>query len=211
MCLQHSDHLQSCSSYVCPPIGGFSSQHTSLNVAGQRPGPWNKQWCLGRTNGHKRSDHKEPKRRCIAKFQWTEPLATVTEPDVPDVAGVLHWRTMPPPRGPGTEDETARRILNSWGWLDENGAWLGWACTHGPQWWPDSPDKGCGRDRNRGRRLSIAEQLQQMPSDNYWRTIQVAPEVPPCLGGRRLKNSPVSALGMLLATAWERGSGVRRP
>lgn len=52
MCLQHSDHLQSCSSYVCPPIGGFSSQHTSLNVAGQRPGPWNKHWCLGRTNEH---------------------------------------------------------------------------------------------------------------------------------------------------------------
>lgn len=102
MCLQRSDHLQPCSSEVCPPIGGFSSQRSSLNVAGQRPCPWNKQWCLGRTHEHNKSDHKEPKRRCVAKFQWPEPLATVTEPDVPDVAGVLHWRTMRPPRGPGT-------------------------------------------------------------------------------------------------------------
>ena len=200
-CLEKNADLRSCSSYVCPPIGGFSSQHTSLNLAQARPGPWNKGWCYGGTNEYNRTEHYEPKRRCIAKFQWDTPLEIVTVPEVPDVSGRLHWRTLLPPRHPSTEDETARRILTAWGWLDEHGAWLGWAWTRGPRWWRDPPEKGWGKGRDRGRWLSIEEQVQQLPPNNYWRTIQLAPEGPPCLEGRRVDDAPMSALGLLLATA----------
>lgn len=123
------------------------------------------------------------------------------QPIIPDVDGALHWLTMLPPRGPDSLDEKARHILDTWGWLDENGAWLGWAWTRGPKWWQDPPDKGKGRGRDRGRSLSMNEVLQRMEPENYWRTIQLAPEGPPSLEGRRAQDSPVSALGLLLATA----------
>ena len=200
-CLQKNERLRACSSYVCPPIGGFSSQHPSLNLSKPRAGPWNKGWCYGGTNEHNRTEHYEPVRRCIEKFQWETVLEKMTVPEIPDVTGALHWLTMLPPRSPDTLDDTARRILNTWGWLDENGAWLGWAWTRGTKWWQDPPDKGWGRGRDRNKRLSMDEVLQQMPPESHWRTIQLAPEGPPCLNGRRVHSSPVSALGLLLATA----------
>ena len=203
-CLAASPELRNCSSYVNPPVGGFSTHHASLNAPGTRPGPWNKPWCLGGTNEHNSTSWKTPERRCIARFQWDEPLVECSRVQLPDINGALLWRTQRPPRGPWQLDDMARRILTEWGWLDERGRWLGWAYTRGERWWADPEAKAGGRGRKGGKAPSIEEQLERMPENDYWRTLQVAPAGPPALGGVRRDDSPVSALGLELATACAR-------
>jgi hypothetical protein len=174
-----------------------------MNVAGRRPGPWNKPWCLGGTSEHNATSWKTPEQRCIAKFQWTVPLRSVEQVPLPDVDGMLQWRTRRPPGSPRSCDARAEAILKEWGWLDERGRWLGWAFSRGPRWWVDPPAKGGGKGRKGGAPLSVEEQLQRLPPNDYWKTLQVAPGGPPVLGGDRRDDAAVSALGLELATSCE--------
>ena len=128
-------------------------------------------------------------------------MLDVSRVALPDVDGVLQWRTRRPPRGPYTCDAKGAAILNEWGWLDREGWWLGWAWTRGERWWVEPEYKGGGKGREPP--LSVEEQLQRMPPNDYWKTLQVAPAGPPSLGGQRRFDTPVSALGFELATACE--------
>ena len=202
-CLEATPGLRACSSYVNPPVGGFNSHHASTNIEGHRPGPWHKPWCLGGTNEHNGTSWQSPQQRCIARFQWDVPLVSCSRVALPDVAGLLHWRTRRPPRSPLLLDAKAEAMLNEWGWLDDNGQWLGWAFARGARWWNDPAYKGGGKGQEGGSPLMPDEQLQRLPPTDYWKTLQVAPAGPPALGGVRRSDAPVSALGFELATASE--------
>ena len=202
-CIEKSRELQLNFSYVNPPVGGFSAHHASLNLHKKRPGPWNKPWCLGGTNEYNGTSWQAPQKRVIAQFQWVAPLVPCQTVELPDVEGHLQWRTRRPPHSTKKLDALAAAILNEWGWLGDNGEWLGWAFSRGPRWWVDPEYKGGGKNRKGGKPVSVEEQLQRMPPGDYWKTLQVAHDGPPCLGGERRDDSPVSALGFELATARE--------
>jgi len=218
-CISKDETLQSCSSYVYPPVGGFSEQHLSLNLDTRRRAPWECHWSRGGTNEYNQTPGKWGERRHIARFPaagHTGLPHVVVTPHLPDVEGEWLWRTRMPPRGPSDPDPRWHALLRDRGWLDDDGEWLGWLYQTQPPWW-DMRAKGGGRGhrdsrsrpRDTSRNMDAEELLRMLPRNDYWRNLQESPHAPPVLGGVR-QATPVSALAYELACAPDGSPGTWR-
>ena len=186
--------------YVFPPVGGFSSQHSSVNAEGQRTGPWDEAWSQGGTNPYNATFGKRwPQERQLALFAKKGPLNAVRQVRLPATDSSLFWRTQMPPRFLRSDDPLWWAGLRRRGWVTERGAWLGWAWQTVPRWWVDPPWKGRPKGKGKGK-PSVSEVLRALPADNYWRRLQEAPEEPPSIGAAS-GEIPISALAYELATA----------
>gem|GEM_PF-5125394 len=218
-CVSKDETLRNCSSYVYPPIGGFSELHQSLNRDTRRRSPWECHWSRGGTNEYNQTPGKWGERRQIARFPrpgHTGLPSTVVAPHLPDVGGEWLWRTRLPPRGPADPDPQWQALLRVRGWIDDDGEWLGWLHQTQPPWW-DSRAKGSGRgSRGSGsggwhapRHIDADQLLGRLPRNDYWRTLQESPHAPPVLGGVR-QSTQLSALAYELACAPENSPGTWR-
>ena len=188
-------------SYVVPPIGGYSGQHQSMNVASSRPAPWQEKWSQGGTNPFNATDGKQwPEQHALAVFGRKGPLEPLMKLSLTPTGAAPFWKTRRPPGGPFEPDIRRRTAQRMRGWITEKEAarWLGPFFQSRPPWWQQPHWKG--RPKGGAARPPTTEEiLQILPPEDYWKNLQYDPCGPPSLGGQTAVDCPISALAWELA------------
>ena len=163
---------------VCPPIGGFSDKHVSMNLAGAvRSHAWARWWSQSGTRelpGRTCSHGGGYRVRELISLEWSgEPRVYAR---VPLASGSMPyvWITQRPPRSLDlwTQDAQLRDMLVSRGWIEyPSGAWCGPFGRADGQW---GFFHGVAHAQAEGR--EPAQFLRDLAPTNALRVLQEDPE-----------------------------------
>jgi hypothetical protein len=167
--IREDDELSAHSSYVDPPVGGFSSGHVSLNLKGKKRDPvWEEGFCQEGTNIYNAGAHRPARQRTLCKFLrhgWDEQISV--ELVIPPCSHEHLWRTCRPPVQVNSEDPHFQGLLQQLEWIGPSGEWVGPWFTQKVTW-PEPAWKGGKGSRE--------EQMAATPRDDRWRLLQTDPE-----------------------------------